>query len=241
MQPFSHTDILAALRRIAARKPRVQCLTNTVAQTLTANGLLAVGADASMATHPGEIIAMTQGAQALLINLGTLDPQREAAIAALLPVLPSLAIPVVLDPVFAQASPLRLALAQQILAARPLFLKANGREMTVLPPREKNGGHIYITTGPVDRISGPDGEYTVARGHGLMRQVTGTGCAAGALIAAFASVTPEPARAAAMALTCLGAAAEAAAKISAGPGTFAANLIDCLANMDEAMLAGIKP
>ena len=241
MQPLSHTDILAALERIAARKPRVQCLTNTVAQSITANVLLAVGADVSMATHPAEIIEMTQGAQALLINLGTLDRQREAAIAALLPVLPSLDMPVVLDPVFAQASPLRLALAQQMLAARPLLVKANGGEMKVLPPREIPGGHIYITTGPVDIISGPDGEYIIARGHGLMRQVTGTGCAAGALIAAFASVTPQPACAAAMALTCFGAAAEFAAKISAGPGTFAAHLIDSLANMDADMLAGIEP
>lgn len=229
----SSTAMFAALREIARRKIRVQCVTNTVAQAITANALLAIGADASMALHPREIAAMSESAGALLINLGTIDAQREQAIAALMPFLPQWKMPVVLDPVFAQASPLRLALARQIMAARPVIVKANGREMQALPPREKTTAHTYVTTGPVDAIAGPDGDFAITRGHALMRQVTGTGCAAGALIAAFAAVVPQPARAAALALTCLGAAAEGAAEKSSGPGSFAVNLIDALHELSQ--------
>lgn len=232
---FSTADILAALAEMARRKVRVQCVTNTVAQAITANVLLAVGADASMAVHPREIVAMSESAGALLINLGTLDTQREQAIAALLPVLPDLEMPVVLDPVFVQASPIRHALALSLLETRTLIIRGSAREMAVLP-RGKNDNHTYVTTGAIDKIEGKGGAMQVRRGHPWMAKVTGTGCAAGALIGAFAAVVPNPARAAAMALTAYGAAAEHAAKKSSGPGSFAVNFIDALSMVDETML-----
>ncbi len=76
-------EAMRVLARLAARRPRVQCLTNTVAQAITANVLLAAGADASMAVHPDEIVAMTLSADAAIVNLGTPDEGRERAIAML--------------------------------------------------------------------------------------------------------------------------------------------------------------
>ena len=57
------SDILAVLR---ARRPRVHCITNTVAQAFTANALLAIGAVPSMTTSPGEIAAFAGNADALV-------------------------------------------------------------------------------------------------------------------------------------------------------------------------------
>ena len=70
-----------SLERIRSGAPRIHCLTNTVAQTLTANLLLAIGAIPAMSTARDEIDDMVAGSAALLINLGTLDEVRRAAMA----------------------------------------------------------------------------------------------------------------------------------------------------------------
>ena len=73
----SAADVLA---RIRERAPRVHCITNSVAQQYTANMLLAAGAVPSMTISPEEIAAFVAGADALLVNLGTFDAERRAAI-----------------------------------------------------------------------------------------------------------------------------------------------------------------
>src|SRR6266446_5055996 len=60
----------AILDRLRTRRPRIHCITNTVAQTFTANMLLAVGAVPSMTVAPDEITAFLARADALLVNLG---------------------------------------------------------------------------------------------------------------------------------------------------------------------------
>jgi len=75
--PLVSADILA---RIRARRPRVHCITNAVAQNFTANMLLAAGAVPSMTIAPDEIADFVARADALLVNLGTLDPERRGAI-----------------------------------------------------------------------------------------------------------------------------------------------------------------
>ena len=70
-----------------------------------------------------------------------------------------------------------------------------------------------------------------------MAQVTGLGCALGAIIAAMNTVEPDPLIAAAAALDVFGAAGERAALTSRGPGSFAVAMIDALATVDTQMLA----
>ena len=61
------------LERLRARSPRVHCITNSVAQTFTANALLAAGCVPSMTLAAEEIGAFVGKADALLVNLGTFD------------------------------------------------------------------------------------------------------------------------------------------------------------------------
>ncbi len=225
-------DITVILRRIKASRPRVQCLTNTVAQNLTANVLLAIGADVSMATHPAEVRAMCGSAQALLINLGTLDAAREAAILELIAAPIRSAIPIVVDPVFAHQSPLRMSLARQLLGLDGVIIKGNSAEMAALAPFIPQG-LTRITTGATDLIQGPAGKAEVQAGHPLMARATAMGCAAGAVIAAFAAVEPDQVNAAAAALTLFGRAGEEAAALSSGPGSFVVHLIDVLARIAD--------
>jgi hydroxyethylthiazole kinase len=95
---------------------------------------------------------------------------------------------------------------------------------------------VTATTGATDTVS--DGRTTVriANGHPHMARVTGMGCAAGALIAAFAAVEADRLVATVGALTGLGIAGEIAAERAHGPGTFAAHIIDALATLDAATI-----
>lgn len=224
--------LLAALR---TRAPRVQCLTNTVAQAITANVLHAVGVRASMATHAAEVAAMSGSADAVLVNLGTMDAAREAAIPIALEAATSAGRPIVLDPVFADASPLRMTLARSVLAAPGVIVKGNEREMSALAaaaPGELARADARVTTGAVDRIDGGDRVVRIANGHPFMAAITGLGCAAGALIGAFRTVETDPVVAAASALLCLGVAGEIAGERAAGPGSFAVAILDVLHRLD---------
>ena len=74
------TPIGAICSSVCAREPpRVHCITNQVAQTFTANMLLALGAQPSMTISPEEIAHFVARADALLVNLGTFDAEAAAA------------------------------------------------------------------------------------------------------------------------------------------------------------------
>ncbi len=225
-------DVRAMLAEVAARRPRVHCITNTVAQNLTANVLLAIGAEPSMAMHPGEIVAMLAQADAALVNLGTFDEQRGVAAARLMEARDLLRGPVVIDPVMADRSPLRLEFAMRLATLPRAIIKGNRSEMAVLTPFLTKE-ITRVTTGPVDEIAGPSGKRSINAGHVMLARVTGTGCAAGAMIAAFAAVDADPVAAAAAALTCLGLAGEKAAATASGTGSFATHLLDALSGFSD--------
>ncbi|PZN93964.1 MAG: hydroxyethylthiazole kinase [Hyphomicrobiales bacterium] len=229
--------VARVLSRVAELRPRVHCLTNTVAQNVTANMLLAFGAIPSMASHPDEVAAVAAGAGAILINLGTISPEGERAIPKLLEVARQHRKPLVLDPVFVELSPLRMRLAEEILSLPGIVVRGNAAEMAVLAPLLATApSAIRVTTGRVDLIEAPSGRLEIAHGHPLMAKVTGLGCASSALIAACCAVEPDPLLAAGVALTAYGLAGEIAAERCHGPGSFAMHLVDALANLDEATL-----
>jgi hydroxyethylthiazole kinase len=95
-------------------------------------------------------------------------------------------------------------------------------------------GCVVAVTGAVDHVT--DGARTLAVHHGdpMMTRVTALGCAATAVVAAFAAGEPDAATAAAHALALFGLAGEAAAEGSPGPGTFRTRLLDALYQLDPA-------
>lgn len=238
MDRLDAARVASVLARVAENRPRVQCLTNTVAQNITANMLLAFGAIPSMAIHVDEVAAMAEGAGAILINIGTINAESELAIPKLLEVARERGKPLVFDPVFVELSPLRQHIAREVLRLPNLVVRGNATEMTALAfDLASAEGVTRVTTGKVDRIESGAASFSVAHGHPLMTKVTGVGCAAGALIAACCAVEKDPAIAAAAALTAYGIAGEIAAGRSRGPGSFAVELVDALAGIDEATLA----
>src|ERR1700692_4496089 len=123
LAPAEFADIAAdVLARIKSRAPRVHCITNSVAQAYTANMLLAAGAIPSMTISPEEIAAFAAGADALLVNLGTFDAERRAAIEMALGTAGrrrKATRPWALDPVFIERSPARAQYAQGLIVRGP--------------------------------------------------------------------------------------------------------------------------
>lgn len=224
--------------RLRARGPRVHCITNTVAQAFTANMLLAAGAVPSMTLSANEIGAFVRGCDALLVNLGTLDGERMTAIEIALAVAAETRRPVVLDPVFVDRSPPRLEFARRLAARAPAVIRLNGAEFQALadraPGREPlqfaadRFGCTLALTGAQDCLADGIRSVVLANGDTLMSRVTAMGCAGSALVAAALAVETDPFLGAAGALLMLGVAGEIAAETSAGPGTFAAAILDKL-------------
>jgi hydroxyethylthiazole kinase len=94
-----------------------------------------------------------------------------------------------------------------------------------------------VITGPEDLVVDGSRRFVVKNGHPLMSRVVGTGCMAASVIGTFAAVEPDLAIAAAAGLVCFNVAAEVAAELASGPGTFKLKLFDCLDGLDEQILA----
>jgi hydroxyethylthiazole kinase len=228
--PPDEAQRLAVL--VAARRPRVHVLTNAVAQVLTANALVAIGAEPSMSAHPKDVHTLVGGADAVLVNLGMLDVEREAAIELVLSALGNLACPVVLDPVMADRVPCRRALAERFSGYPRLIVKGNAAEMAALLPALP--AHVHtVTTGERDRTGAAGSTFEIGGGHPLMARFSGSGCLTGAIIAAFAAVETDLARASAAALAILRLAAAKAGAQAGGPGTFVPLFLDALAVSPE--------
>jgi len=242
--PHITADILSRLR---VRSPRVHCITNSVAQTFTANTLLAAGAIPSMTLSADEIGAFVSRADALLVNLGTFDETRRAATAAALDVVGERRTPWVLDPVFVDRSEARAVYAKSLVAQNPDAIRLNWAEFITLGGVEADDAAltryaldtlaIVALTGTVDRITDGAQFVSIENGHPLMARVTAMGCAASALVAAFLAIESDAFTATAAALLAFGVAGGIAGERASGPGSFPAALLDALYALDKRALS----
>jgi hydroxyethylthiazole kinase len=240
-------DIAAdVLARIRERAPRVHCITNSVAQQYTANMLLAAGAVPSMTISAEEIGAFVAGANALLVNLGTFDRERRAAVETAVKTAAEKELPWLLDPVFVDRSPARAQFGRTLLAARPSVVRLNHAEFAALAGNKAEidavarfaqaNATIVALTGAVDIVSDGRRRVAIANGDPLMATVTAMGCAGAALVCAAIAVESDPWLATLAALAAFGVAGEVAAQTAPGPGSFAVAMIDALHRLDRATL-----
>lgn len=246
-QPAKFNDMAQSaartLERLRAGCPRVHCITNAVAQNFTANVLLSLGCVPSMTLSAEEIEGFVAGAQALLVNLGTFDAERRQATELAVKAAAGNNIPWVLDPVFVDRSRPRADFARALLARGPAAVRLNRAELAALADGEASpeafaraGGTVVGLSGATDVIADGTRLARVANGHALMAKVTAMGCAASAVTAACLAVEPDAFRAVAGALAIVGVAGELAAEKAAGPGSFAASILDTFYNLDAATL-----
>lgn len=232
----------ASLAAIAERAPRVHCLTNPVAMTLTANVLLAVGARPSMTQTPDQLGEFIAASDALCINLGMLDEARQQGIDQALTAADRYAVPWVLDPVKVHLSATRRRYAQDLLARRPAVIRANQREFAALLGHESETDMtavdaglqqlarkydcVIACTGTVDHLSDGTRQYVINGGDPMLARMVALGCALSALLAAFLAVQDDPLLASAQALLTMKTAGQRAAVQSPGPGSLAVRVLD---------------
>ncbi|TYC48646.1 hydroxyethylthiazole kinase [Rhodobacterales bacterium] len=233
-QALSPDTVFRLLERVREKAPRVHTITNAVAQSFTANALLALGAVPSMTIAKEEVAGFAASADALLVNLGTLDEARRAAIPLAIEAARSAGKPVSVDPVFVNRSPVRCAFARQLVEAGPDLVRLNQAEFDALFSDRSDAdtliseGTVFAVTGQVDLIESRGEDFRLLNGHPLLARVTATGCAGGAVLAAFAAVEEDTALAAACGLSVFNIAGEIGAENSGGPGTLVPELLDAL-------------
>jgi len=173
--------------------------------------------------------------------------------------------PVILDPVGSGATSLRTASAKQIIEqVRVRVIRGNPSEILSLrhsDSKTKGVDSIHSVadaadtakilakelnttlaiTGPVDLITDGERVIRVSNGHPLMARITGTGCTATAIIAAFLAVDEDAVRASASGLAFFGLAGEIAGRKASAPGSFMVELLNAIYTISpEELEAGCK-
>jgi len=230
-------DIGDALDRFRAQKPHVHCITNVVAQAFTANVLLAAGATPSMTINPAEIETFAGFADAVLINLGTMDDERLVAAERAVAVCKRAGKPWALDPVFVQASPIRQTVALDMLLSKPTLVRANRAESEALGNALRTHASVRAITGKTDRVESQCVAVFLANGSSIMDRVTAMGCALTALAIGFCATNDDVLVATAAALAVFGVAGERAEMLAQGPGSFVPHFLDALHTITPAELS----
>lgn len=242
---------------VSAQAPLVHSITNLVVMNFNANALLALGASPVMAHAELEVRDMVGIAQALVLNIGTLEPDWIRAMKLALAAARERGIPVVLDPVGAGATPYRnAALADLLQAGAPTIVRGNASEIMSLAglavrtrgvdsaassleaveaarSLARELGAVVCVSGANDHVVDASGRWaTLSNGHPWMTRVTGVGCSASALVGAFAAVQPDAWRATLAAMAHLGVVGETAVErvqaAGAGVGRLQIELLDGL-------------
>jgi hydroxyethylthiazole kinase len=239
------------LRRLTELSPLTHCITNIVVTGFTANVLLAVGASPAMVIAAEEAGGFAAVASALLINVGTVTPEDVGGMRAAAAGARAAGTPWVLDPVAVGPLRYRTEIVGELLDERPSVIRGNASEILALAGVATGGkgadstadsaeavdgaralaertGAVVAVSGVVDYITDGAEVVSVPGGHELMPKVTGTGCALGAVIAAFLAVSASPLDGAVAASAVFAAAGSAAGREAAGPGGFAAAFLDQL-------------
>ncbi|KAJ7569699.1 hypothetical protein O6H91_01G089100 [Diphasiastrum complanatum] len=252
-----------ALCRVRESAPLIQCITNFVSMDIMANTLLAAGASPAMVHAVEEIAEFTALSNALCVNVGTLSAEWVFAMKVAAYRANELNKPWVLDPVGVGDTKFRTESCLELIALRPAVIRGNAsdivaaiRASSALPPKGVDGTipaidaleaakelarvsqSIVAVTGVVDLVTDGKRVLGVSNGVALMQQITATGCAVTALIAAFVAVHPAHSlEAAAFALALFGLAGEIGMEKSNGPGSLRVHLLDALHSLDE-LVAG---
>lgn len=239
-------DLLEELRGSA---PLVHAITNTVVTNVTANVLLAIGASPAMVDIPAEAGPFARVASGLLINLGTPHAEQREAMIEAVDAANDAGTPWVLDPVAIGSLPVRTELAQRLATKRPTIVRGNASEIIALAGLGSGGrgvdstddadgaslaaeliadrhGSVVAVSGAVDLVTDGTTTVRVAGGHHWLTAMTGGGCALGAVIAAFASLSDDRLATTVAASAVYAVAAERAAAVSRGPGGFAVAFLD---------------
>lgn len=249
-------QIAKDLQKIRKQKPLLHHITNFVVMNECANATLSIGALPVMAHAREEVEEMAAAASALILNIGTLTPELVESMVLAGKKANETGVLVILDPVGAGATTLRTESSHRLLKdIRVDVIRGNPAEVSILAGRaaqirgvESVAGHndikkvalelarerdcVVAITGKEDVISDGKRAAVVTNGHSMLSAVTGTGCMATTIVAAFAAVDADRFIGTVGGLVAFGIVGEKAAAVSGRrPGTFHTALYDALSEL----------
>lgn len=207
------------LENVREKSPVIHCITNYVTVNDVANVILASGASSIMADEIEEVEDITAISNSLLINIGTLNSRTIESMIRAGKKANKLGIPVILDPVGAGTSNLRMETVKRLLneikfsviIGNPTEIKAlfNGTVatgkmsenlidessielyLTIAQLVSKAYNSVVVITGALDIITNSTKTYIVRNGHPTMTRIAGSGCMLTGLIAGYIGANPE--------------------------------------------------
>lgn len=210
-------EVIQAWQKLQQTQPLIHCMTNSVAANYVANILLAAGASPAMIDNPFEAESFVKISNALSINTGTPTTEQTQAMKIAAKTAQETHTPWVLDPVgYGPVLAWRSQTVDQLLQYKPTVIRGNASEISALAGNqvESKGVDSTISSTEVYQQAQTLLEYTecvaisgesdfilskewntviqVNGGSFLQPKITATGCALGALIAAYNAVaTPS--------------------------------------------------
>jgi hydroxyethylthiazole kinase len=204
---------------VRSSSPLTLCLTNHVTANDCANALLAAGASPVMSLDENDARELAGIASAVVLNIGTADGAQLAAMLGAGRAARRLGKPVVLDPVGAGATAMRLEAARRILdEVGPTVIRGNASEILTLAGAVAGGGQkgvdsvsqaglealegaarrlsescsaVVAISGPTDVVAEGQKLANVTGGSALMTRITGSGCILSSIVAACAGAAPD--------------------------------------------------
>jgi hydroxyethylthiazole kinase len=254
-------DLEADLAAVADGSPLVNAVTNNVTVNDVAQIILHWGGLPVMSDDEREVGNMVAGAQACLLNMGTVSEVGEATMVEAGESANEHAVPVVLDPVGVGATPTRNRVAERLASEIDVAaIKGNYGEITALTGEDADvrgvesvGEYsdiattavacaqkydtVVVASGETDVVATDERAYEISAGHPDMGTVVGTGCMLGASVATFAGAMGDTEQAALSGTVAFGLAGEAAAEGAFGevhgPGSYNVAFKDAVAGLRD--------
>lgn len=251
-------SVINAWIELQSKQPLVHIITNAVASNYVANILLAAGASPAMIDNPFEAESFASIASALNINLGTPTSEQMQAMQIAAQTAQNLNKPWVLDPVgYGPVLPWRSEMVDQLLQYKPSIIRGNASEISGLAGNQGesrgvdstlNSAEIYLNAAPLlghcecVAISG-ESDFILSKemnaviqingGSYLQPKVTASGCALGALTAAYCAVSETLTAGTVAAHLHFAIAGQKAYEISSSVGSFNVAFLDEIYNLNE--------
>lgn len=250
------------LENVKKNNPLVVNVTNNVVTNYTANALLALGASPAMSHDAEDLKELAALAGALVVNIGTPGDEFVRGMTAAGDAAHGKGVPIVIDPVATGVTKRRTRMAVDFIDAfPPAVIRGNASEIMSLAgggnsakgvdsrlesnvakdaaiALAKDRDCVVCVSGIVDIVTDGSQLVYLKNGKPMMSRVTGMGCTATALCAAFAAVSETFFDATVGAMAVMGVAGDLAAERALGPGTFQLHFLDALYRLDDSDIAG---
>ncbi|MFA7164924.1 MAG: hydroxyethylthiazole kinase [Desulfoplanes sp.] len=251
-------QVWQTVEAIRTHNPLVINITNNVVTNTTANALLALGASPAMSHAVEEMDELPALGNALVLNIGTPERSYIESMFKACATATRCNIPIVLDPVAAGITKLRMDICTHLLDSFSMaVIRGNASEIMALAGEKslskgadstntsneaidagkllaRQRKTIISISGAHDYITNGEDVLTIDNGHPMMPRITGLGCTATAITGACVGVCSDHLLAAADAMAIMGICGEMAARDAQGPGTLQLHFYDALYNLDRA-------